>query len=87
VSLGMQLPTPGAAVDETDQLRQWWRRLTDGARAAFLADPDGPIPPDYLDEAMAGGIRVLGVQRGRAGMQWSWPPETRVFIKRQTGSS
>jgi hypothetical protein len=83
----MQLPTPGAAVDEADQLRQWWRRLTEGARAAFLADPDGPISPDYLDEAMAGGIRVIGVQRGGAGMEWSLPLQTRLFIKSQTGSS
>jgi hypothetical protein len=85
VSLGMQLPIPGAAVDETDQLRQWWSRLTDGARAALLADADGPISPDYLDEVLAGGIRVIGVQRGNAGMEWSLPPQTRAFIKSQPG--
>ncbi len=85
MSLGMQLPTPGTVVDESAQLRQWWSRLTDGARAAFLADPDGPIPRGYLDEVMAGGIRVIGVQRPDASMEWSLPPQTRLFIKSRTG--
>jgi hypothetical protein len=85
VSLVPHRQIRATAAEETDRLRQWGSRLSDAARDAFLADPDGPIPDDYLDEVMAGGIRVIGIQRGNVSMEWSFPPQTRQFIKGQTG--
>jgi hypothetical protein len=67
VSVVPRLQIRGNAAEETDRLRQWWSRLSDGARDAFLADADSLIPDDHLEEVMAGGIRVIGSQRGDAG--------------------
>lgn len=75
------LRTP--APEEHERLAAWWRGLDARTRAAFSADPDAPIPDEYLDQVMAGGVRIIGEQTGGPTMRWTFSPTTREFIATQ----
>jgi hypothetical protein len=71
------------APEEHERLAQWWRGLDERTRAAFLADPGGPIPDEYLDQVMAGGVRIIGELTGGPTMRWTFSPTAREFIATQ----
>jgi len=75
------------APEDHERLAQWWRGLDARARAAFLADPDSPIPDEHLDQVMAGGVRIIGEQTGGPTMRWTFSPTTRAFIATQVNAS
>ena len=77
---GFALPATDDEAIEAGQLQQWWGGLSPDARAAFVACAQGPIPAEHLDAVLAGGIRVVGLQRGDAPMVWHFAARVQNFI-------
>jgi hypothetical protein len=66
-----------------ETLREWWDELTEPARRALAADPEAPVPREFVAELMdlQGSVMLIPFrQLGNGAMSYLLPSRARAFV-------